>query len=47
MKKKLHTDGWEFSEKTVSIFAICFEETSRGRLSEHKNMSPVSPFSLM
>lgn len=46
---KLHSDGWEFSDnfKIVYIFAVCFEETSHGRLSKHKNMSPVSPFSLM
>ena len=46
---KLHTDGWKFSDnfKIESIFAVCFEETSRGRLSKHKNVSPISPFSLM
>lgn len=46
---KLHTDGWEFSDnfKIVSIFFVCFEVRSRGRLSKHKSMSPVSPFSLM
>ena len=46
---KPHTDGWEFSDKfkIVSISPVCFEETSCERLSNNKNVSTVSPLSLM